>query len=107
MIPMKINKKHRISDRRNQGESEISNHHLGDFSAAGSRGQQFVSALCQNRNVTRDSLVSLAHVFSCISGVRFPRDFARRRVLVIKWFNDHIDQLEAIGPVISLDITRA
>jgi hypothetical protein len=100
-------RKGRISDRRNQGESEISDQHVGNFAAAGSRGQRFVQALCQNRNVTRDSLIALAQIFSCISGVRFPRDFARRRVLVIKWFNDHIDQLEVIGNVIDMDIIKA
>jgi hypothetical protein len=96
----------RISDRRNLHESDISDQHLGGFSAAESRGQRFVDAICQNHSVTRDSLVSLAHVFSCISGVRFPRDFARRRVLVIKWFDDHIDELESLGKVISLEIMK-
>jgi hypothetical protein len=97
----------RISDRRNLGESEISDHHLAGFSAAGSRGERFVAAMCQNHPVTRDSLVSLAHVFASISGVRFPRDFSRRRVLVIKWFDDHIDELQSIAKVISLEIVKA
>jgi hypothetical protein len=100
-------KRTRISDRGHQGESAISNQHLGNFTAVGSRGQRFIQSLCGDHNITKDSLINLAHVFSCISGVRFPRDFARRRVLVIKWFNDNLDEFESIGGVIHLEIVRA
>jgi hypothetical protein len=64
---------------------------------------EFLKRICHSNNLTRESLYVLAQVFSTISRVPFHRDFTRRRTLVIKWFNDHIDQLEPLGPLITLE----
>jgi hypothetical protein len=93
----------RISDRAHRSEREISDGHMGGFSAEGSRGLAFIQRMCRPYRLTRESLVVLAQVFSAISGVPFRRDFTRRRTLVIKWFDDHIERLEPLGALIALD----
>jgi hypothetical protein len=45
----------------------------------------------------------LAKIFSVISGIRFPRDYTRRCDLIVKWFTDHIGELEAIGRLFTLE----
>jgi hypothetical protein len=94
-----------ISDRAHHPERVVSEQHLGHFKPEGSRGHEFIQRVCRYENVTRESLVALAQVFSAASGIPFPRDFTRRRALVIKWFTDHVDALEpyraAIRPVVA------
>jgi hypothetical protein len=98
-------RKIRLSDRGHKREQEISDLHTGGFSADGSRGLRFLERICPGHNLTRESLVALGRVFSLISGVKFPRDFTRRRILVIKWFDDNIDGLEPVGSILQLDAT--
>jgi hypothetical protein len=84
-------------------EGEISKLHLGLFTAEGSPGLMFVESLSPGHNLTRESLIIVAGICSAVSGVRFPRDFTRRRDLIIKWFNDHLEKLEPIGHLLQLD----
>jgi hypothetical protein len=91
-----------ISDRANKAESEVSNDHVGDFVAEGSRGMKFLDKLCPGQILTREALVALAKVFAAIAQVPFYRDFTRRRVLVIKWFDDNIDKLEPVGAILDI-----
>jgi hypothetical protein len=87
-------------------EGKISELHLGRFTAEGSAGLRFLETLCPGHDLTRESLVLFARVCSAISGIQFPRDFTRRRDLVIKWFNDHLDRLEPLGCLITLEAER-
>lgn len=93
----------RISDRGHKRERQILDEHLGDFTPDGSRGMAFIQRLSPCGSLTRVSLVFLAHVFSVVTEVPFHRDFTRRRNLVIKWFDDHIDELEPFGSLFTLE----
>jgi hypothetical protein len=96
----------RISDRGHLSEAKISELHLGRFAAEGSAGLHFLETLCPGHDLTCESLVALARVCSVISGVQFPRDFTRRRDLVIKWFDDHLDRLEPLGCIMILEAKK-
>jgi hypothetical protein len=96
--------KGRISDRGHDSEKEVADKHLGDFKAEGSRGQLFLKKLAPQGDITRVNLLWLGHVFSELTGVQFPRDFQRRRVLVIKWFNDNIEVFEPLQQITWLDL---
>jgi hypothetical protein len=89
-------RKSSISDRRNKSEREISDGHAGDFAAGGSQAEAFLDRVIGDSAVslTRRSLVHLGTIFSALSGIRFYRDFTRRRVLVFRWFEDHLAELE-------------
>jgi hypothetical protein len=93
----------RISDRGHKPERQISDEHLGEFNPEGSRGMEFIESLCPSVSLTRESLIVLAQVFSVLSSVPFHRDFTRRRILVIKWFNDNVDQLEPFASLFTLE----
>jgi hypothetical protein len=84
-------------------EGAISDLHMGPFTAEGSPGLRFVESLSPGHSLTRESLIIVARICSALSGVRFPRDFTRRRNLIIKWFDDHLDQLAPLGCLLSLD----
>jgi hypothetical protein len=98
--------KGRVCDRVHKHEKEISDMHLGAFKAEGSQGDQFVQGMTGGVSLTRESLVSLAQVFSSLSGISFPRDFTRRRALVVKWFDDHVAVLEPLTKVVTLGVIQ-
>jgi hypothetical protein len=93
----------RVLDRRQKLEKEISDMHEGDFVVAGSRGLKFLDAILDGEALAfdRKSLIALAMLFSAISNVRFPRDFTRRRTLIIKWFDQNLEALQPIRTVLS------
>jgi hypothetical protein len=57
-------------------------------------------------DLTRESLVILAQVFATITGVKFPRDYTRRRTLIIKWFDNNIELFEPVVRLIQLDLVE-
>jgi hypothetical protein len=77
--------------------------HLGKFNPEGSDGLSFLLSLCPCRNLTRESFIILAQVFSILTSISFPRDFSRRRDLVIKWFDDNLDQIRPFSPLFILE----
>jgi hypothetical protein len=95
-----------ISDRRNKTERQISDDHVGNFCIDGSQAESFLNRLLgdDSQGVTRKSLVLLAVIFSELSGILFYRDFSRRRVLVFKWFDDHLEALQSIAPILNIGI---
>lgn len=94
----------RISDRLHMTEREISKLHLGPFTAEGSPGLTFLESLSPGHSLTQESLIIIARICSIISGVRLPRDFTRRRDLVIKWFNDHLEMIQPVGRLLKLEV---
>jgi hypothetical protein len=97
-----VQPKQRVSDRAHMLEKEISDIHLGGFQLEGSRGWQFIQDLIPDGNVKCQSLIQLARVFSAISGIPFHRDYTRRRALIVKWFDDHIDELQPIQAIVTI-----
>jgi hypothetical protein len=96
-------KRGRISDRSHQSEATISAQHMGSFKAEGSAGMLFLQKLCHGRRLARESLIVVAKVLSIISGVHFPRDYTRRKDLIVKWFTDNIHDLERFAPFLTLE----
>jgi hypothetical protein len=96
-------KRGRISDRSHQSEATISAQHMGSFKAEGSAGMLFLQSLCPGHRLARESLIVVAKVLSIISGIHFPRDYTRRKDLIVKWFTDHIHELEPIGRLLTLE----
>jgi hypothetical protein len=98
---------HRVSDRASKPEKDISDRHQAGFVARGSRGERFIKAMIPQGNVTCHSLAILAKIFSAISGIPFHRDYTRRRALVIKWFDDHIETLRPLQTIVKVNIARS
>jgi hypothetical protein len=93
-----------ISDRAHRREREIADDHLGQFRPEDSRGLRLIETVCATTSLTRESLVALAKAFGWLSGIPFPRDYTRRRALVIKWFDDNADALQPFGDAMTVEI---
>lgn len=95
-----------VPGRSSMKEHEICETRMGKFVAKGSEGELFVQAMLppnSNVKLTRESLIVIARILSVITGIRFMRDYTRRRSLVIKWFDDNIEALRPFQYVIHLD----
>lgn len=56
------------------------------------RGMEFIS-LFFHGEISLNQLISLGHVLSAISRIPLPRDFTRRKKLMMAWFNEHVLEL--------------
>jgi hypothetical protein len=79
--------------RKFMREREIAERLQGTFRAEGSRGWQLIEHIANGERLGRMDIWKLATVFSIVSGIRFPRNMTRRRNLIVKWFDEHADEL--------------
>jgi hypothetical protein len=86
-----------------QSEATISAQHMGSFKAEGSAEMLFLQKFCPRRRPACESLIIVAKVLSIISGVHFLRPYTHRKDLIVKWFTDHIQDLERFGPFLTLE----
>jgi hypothetical protein len=90
-----------VPNRSKMSEREIADLRQGDFCAQESRA---LTLLRQKYpiDLSRRSLYSLATVMSTLANVRLERDFARRKELLIKWFDDNYEAIEPFFQFIEL-----
>lgn len=78
---------------------------LGDFVAEGSKGLDFLKKIYPHP-LSRSVLISLATVFSGLTNVPFDRDFRRKKELVIKWFDEHLDECKKWNSHVRFEYTE-
>lgn len=80
-------------NRRMLTEREISQTLLDDFVVEGSLGQQLIERLTGGKDLRRESLVTLTSCLSVLIDSRIPRDYRRRKSLLVKWLDTHYHQI--------------
>jgi hypothetical protein len=83
-------------------EKEVADALIGAFDSSESRGLHLIRRLSIGKELSKEQMIGLAHVFSVLAKIDFPRDFTRRRDLVVKWFDDHFEALEPLATVVHL-----
>jgi hypothetical protein len=83
-----------VPNRALMRERDIADFRLGGFHAEGSRAARRLRAMFPQGELTRRSLYSFASLVGALGGVTLPRDFTRRKELLVKWFDDNFDALE-------------
>ena len=66
---------------------------LGDFKVEGSMGQQLIERITGHKDLRRESLQSLTTFLSVLINVRVPRDYRRKKPLLVKWLNEHYHEI--------------
>jgi hypothetical protein len=84
-------------------ERDIADATLGNFHAENSRAAQRLGRMYPHGDLTRRSLYSFASLLGALAGVKLPRDFTRRKDLLLKWFDDNFDALEPYLRFFDLD----
>jgi hypothetical protein len=83
-----------VPNRANLTERKIAGLLLRDFHANGSGAVQTLQMRYPEDERTRRSLYSLASLVSALAGVTLHRDYARRKELLFKWFDDNFEVVE-------------
>ena len=92
-----ISKSDKKISRRHATEKAVAQSLLGDFEVKNSRGLSIIESLMGENtfeSMSRNSLLSLTTVLSKLTQIPFPRNFSRRKALIVKWFDDNADELE-------------
>jgi hypothetical protein len=84
-------------------ERDIADLRLGDFQANESRAAQKLGILYPHGELTRRSLYSFASLVATLAGVKLPRDYTRRKDLLLKWFDDNFETVEPYLRFFDLD----
>lgn len=91
---------HPSLSRRHASEKHVADTLLGDFRPITSAGFKLIQEMagcsqCYD-DLSRNLLLSLATVVSTILDIQFPRNFSRRKSLIVKWFDINYDRISPI-----------
>jgi hypothetical protein len=76
---------------------------LDGFEFEGSKGEQFLEAICPGKLLTFNDLKIIGLICESICGITFERDFGRSRALVAKWLTDHYDQISPLTEIVKIE----
>lgn len=95
--------------RRHASEKVVAQNLLGDFEVKNSRGLAIIESIMGENtfdSISRNSLLSLTTVLSKLTQIPFPRNFSRRKALIVKWFDDNADELETAGKFVCVEFNH-
>ena len=82
-----------VPNRSLMSEKQIADFRQGRFVPDGSRGKSLLENLYDGE-LTRRSLYSFTTLLAALAGIKLPRDFTRRKDLLIKWLDDNYDKVQ-------------
>lgn len=86
-------RKSTVPNRSLMSEKQIADFRQGRFVPDGSRGKSLLENLYDGE-LTRRSLYSFTTLLAALAGIKLPRDFTRRKDLLIKWLDDNYDKVQ-------------
>lgn len=92
--------------RHHSTEKDVAQSLQGSFEIKNSRGLKLIEELFNNRQfdtISRNSLLSLTIILSTLTQIPFPRNFSRRKALIVKWFDTNYDILSQTKPFVNLE----
>lgn len=89
-VPSKIS-------RKINTEKEVANNLLDGFIARGSKGELLIERVIgiKINQITLTGLTQIAKFISELSDTKFPRNYKRKKDLIVKWFDDNHDIIES------------
>lgn len=84
--------------RCQNSEKVVTMNLLGNFIVQGSQGEKLIEEILGTslKDVSRNGLIRVAMVVSKMIQQKFPRNFGRRKDLIVKWFQDNEEQISSI-----------
>lgn len=104
-------RKKRIEDGYSRyyfSEKTVSNVLLGDFDVKSSKGKVFIEDICgkQINEISLHTLFNISKIISELTCIKLERNIYRRKVLIIKWFDTHLKDIEDVKNHISIDLEK-
>ena len=104
-MPPKKNPKTPIHlSRKLNTEKTIAKNLLDGFVAKGSRGEIIIEQIlgAKINQISLTALIQIARVISELSDVKFPRNYKRKKDLIVKWFTDNGDVIHSYTKYIQI-----
>ena len=88
--------------RREFSEKAIAHKMLDGFVAEGSKGEELIFQIIgqQINQISLKALISITNLISILVQIDFPRNYKRRRDLIIKWYDDNHERIESVKHVL-------
>ncbi|KAK8893000.1 hypothetical protein M9Y10_030256 [Tritrichomonas musculus] len=86
--------------RKNNPEKVVTMNLLNGFTIAGSRGEAIIEEILQQKikKASLNGLIQLGSIIGDLIGIKLPRNYKRKKDLIVKWFEEHE---ELITPYLS------
>lgn len=88
----------RIYSRKHNTEKELSQNLLGDFKVQNSKGKELIEEIfgVELKLISNTALINVTLVVSNMICQKCPRNFKRKKDLIVKWFDDNAELINAI-----------
>lgn len=72
---------------------------LGNFVAEGSKGQELIEDICKIplKEIKLTDLIQLTIIVSKLTNIHLPRNYKRKKKLIVKWFDDNEIDIKKIS----------
>lgn len=79
--------------RRQNPEKIVTQNLLDGFVSKGSRGEALIEEILGSplKKISLNGLIQVASLISDIANIQFPRNYKRKKDLIVKWFQDNED----------------
>lgn len=83
-VPLKLS-------RKNNTEKEVAQNLLDNFIAKGSKGEALIEKIIglKINQISLTGLIQISRLVSELADIKFPRNYKRKKDLIIKWFDDN------------------
>ena len=109
MPPKKNQKTPNHLSRKLNTEKTIAKNLLDGFVTKGSRGESIIEQIfgAKINQISLTALIQIARVISELSDVKFPRNYKRKKDLIVKWFTDNEDVICSYTKYIQVVYTKS
>lgn len=90
--------------RCHNSEKVVTMNLLGNFVVQGSRGEKLIEEILGTslKDVSRNGLIRVAMIVSKLIQQKFPRNFGRRKDLIVKWFQDNEELINNVKQFVTI-----
>lgn len=90
--------------RKYNTEKAIARNLLDGFITKGSRGENLIEQILgtQINKVSLVALIQISRVISELTDIKFPRNYKRKKDLIVKWFSDNGDIIDSYKQYIQI-----
>lgn len=94
--------------RKYNTEKEIAKNLLDGFITKGSRGEILIEQILgtQINKISLVALIQISRVISELADIKFPRNYKRKKDLIVKWFTDNGDIIDSYKQHIQIVYTK-
>lgn len=91
--------------RKINTERAVAKNLLNGFIMKGSNGEKLIEEIIgvQINKISLTALIEISKLISDLTNIKFPRNYKRKKDLIVKWFDDNIDTIKSVKDYIHIN----